>query len=247
MIEKGLHPAPEGTYRSPLRLSNVVIAFLTVNVVVDLASAIVDSQTLELIERVREGGTVTFEEADANYKAMNGAGILQIVSLVAAGIPFVMWMRRSYRNLGPLGVSMLRFKPGWAVGGWFVPFLWWARPKSILNDVWRASDPELPREMHRPPEAAPVPRVMNWWWGFYVLGSIVYPSATRDELDPSLESLESTIQQVLAGDVFFVLAGILGIVVVRKLTVRQERRHAMLSSVGGVPQPAAMQPEGGPS
>ena len=246
-IVEGLHRAPGGPYRSLVRLSNVTIALLTVNVVVDLASAVVDYQGLELVERLRTGATATFEEVDASDRRMTTSGILQLVALVAAGIPFVMWMRRAYRNLGPLGTKWLRFKPGWAVGGWFVPFLWWARPKSILNDVWRASNPELPRDLHRPPAGAYVPALMNWWWALYVGASVVYPSAVPEERDPSLEEIQTAIQQTLAADVFFVVAGILAINVVRKLTLRQERRHAVMQGTVAAPQPAAVRPDGPPS
>lgn len=245
-IVEGLHRAPGGPYRSLVRLSNVVIAFLTVKIVVDLASAVVDYQGMELVERIRAGSTVSFEEVDANDRRMTTSGILQLVALAAAAIPFVMWMRRAYRNLGSLGVRWLRFKPGWAVGGWFVPFLWWARPKSILNDVWRASNPELPRDVHRPPEGAYVPGLVNWWWALYIAGSVIYPSGFSEERDPTLEEIASTISQALAGDVCFVVAGILAIVVVRKVTLRQERRHAVIEGTVATPTAATVRPEGPP-
>jgi hypothetical protein len=52
--------------------------------------------------------------------------------------------RRAYRNLPALGAESPRFSSGWAVGAWFVPFLNLVRPKQIMDDIWRASDPALP-------------------------------------------------------------------------------------------------------
>jgi hypothetical protein len=37
----------------------------------------------------------------------------------------------------------MRWSAGWAIGAWFVPVLSLVRPKAILNDIWRASDPRV--------------------------------------------------------------------------------------------------------
>lgn len=225
-------PAPAVPYRSPARLATVVIALLTVHVVFDAAAAVVDWQMLDLLQRVRDGAIVTFEEAAAHDERMFWAGVLQAAGLLLAGIPFLIWFRRVYRNLGPLGSRTLRFKAGWAVGGWFVPFLGLARPKSIANDVWRASNPELPRSFVEPPEGAPVPALMNWWWATFLVGWWVYPVDNGGELDPSLDELTFQVQRALVADTVLVVSGILAILVVRRITLRQEQRQATLTAQG---------------
>ena len=64
--------------------------------------------------------------------------------LLLVAVLFLAWFRRVYRNLEALGARGLRFKTGWAFWGWFVPLLGLLRPKQLLDDVWRASDPDLP-------------------------------------------------------------------------------------------------------
>ncbi|MDQ3981858.1 MAG: DUF4328 domain-containing protein [Actinomycetota bacterium] len=224
------HPAPARPYCSLTRLSNVVIALLTVHVVFDVAAAIVDVQMLGLLERIRDGGPVTFEEATAHDSRMFWSGILQSIGAATVGIPFIVWLRRAYRNLGPLGTRWLRFKPGWAVAGWFVPFLWFARPKSIVNDVWRASDPELPREIFRPPDGAPVPGAINWWWGLSVAGYWLYPVDWGRGLPPTVDEMSVDVQRILVADCLLVVAGILAMLVVRRTALRQETRHARLAA-----------------
>ena len=59
---------------------------------------------------------------------------VRVLALIVTGTVFIVWTRRVYRNLAPLGTSP-RFRPGWAIGGWFVPVLNLWRPKQILNDV----------------------------------------------------------------------------------------------------------------
>lgn len=229
-----LVPAPTDPYRSARRLATVVAAFLTIHIVFDLAAAAVDGQMLGLLDRVRDGAAVTFEEAQAHDDRMFWAGILQGIAALAVLVPFIVWLRRVYRNLGPLGTRGLRYKPGWAVGGWFVPFLNLARPKAIVNDVWRASDPELPPQIEGPPGGARVPGVVNWWWATLIAGWVVYPNARLEET-PSLDELVTDVQRVLAGDLLEVVAGILAILTVLRITQRQEQRYARLAQQTGAP------------
>ncbi|MDQ4124918.1 MAG: DUF4328 domain-containing protein [Actinomycetota bacterium] len=227
-----LHAAPAEPYRSARRVATVVIAFLTVHIVFDIVAAAVDVQMLGLLTRIRDGAAVTFEEAQAHDDRMYWSGILQDGAALLVLVPFVVWLRRVYRNLGPLGTRSLRFKPGWAVGGWFVPFLNLARPKSIVNDVWRGSDPELPREMIEPPEGARVPAYVNWWWGTLLASRAIYPTPVPRRV-PTVEEMVVDVQRVLVGDVLLVVAGILAIVTVHKTTQRQEQRRARLAQDTG--------------
>lgn len=228
--------ASEGPYRSARRIASATIAFLTVHAVFDLAAVVVDVQMLGLLGRVRDGAGVTLEEVTTHVDRMYWSWILQLVAAFAVLVPFVLWLRRVYRNLGPLGIRSLRFKPGWAVGGWFVPFLNLARPKSIVNDVWRASDPELPPEVARPPEGAPVPAAVNGWWAALIAGRLVYPGPV-DDVRPTLDAMVLDVQRIIVGDALLVVAAILGIVTVRRITLRQEQRRARLAQKEGVPVP----------
>ena len=226
--------APAEPYRPARRVATIAIAFLTVHIVFDLAAAVVDVQMLGLLDRIRDGAAVTFEEAQAHDDRMFWAGMLQAGASLVVLIPVIVWLRRSYRNLGSLGVRTLRFKPGWAVGGWFVPFLNLARPKSILNDVWRASDPDLPREVPEPPEGARVPQFVNWWWATWIASWVVYPNAVPQG-DPSVDEMVVDVQRVLAGDLLVVIAGVLAILTLHRTTQRQEQRHARLAQDTGAP------------
>lgn len=226
------HGAAADPYRSARKVATVAIAFLTVHIVFDVVASVVDVQMLGLLNRIRDGAAVTFEEAQAHDDRMYWSGILQDGAALLVLVPFIVWLRRVYRNLGPLGTRSLRFKPGWAVGGWFVPFLNLARPKSIVNDVWRASDPQLPPEMIEPPEGARVPSFVNWWWGTLLASRAIYPTPVPRRI-PTVDEMVVDVQRVLVGDVLLVVAGILAIVTVQKTTQRQEQRRARLAQETG--------------
>ena len=76
--------------------------------------------------------------------------------LVTAGL-WLAWFRRAYLNLPALGARRLRFRPWWAVGSWLLPVFSLFRPKQVLNDIWRASDPDLP------PRPGPTPGASAPW------------------------------------------------------------------------------------
>jgi Domain of unknown function (DUF4328) len=70
-------------------------------------------------------------------------------ALMSTGSAFIAWFSRAYQNIERLGARDLRVKHGGAIWSWFVPILGLIRPKQIMNDIWRASDPALPEGEHR--------------------------------------------------------------------------------------------------
>ncbi|HEX7306411.1 DUF4328 domain-containing protein [Lentzea sp.] len=86
---------------------------------------------------------------------------------VAAVVVFVVWTYRARVNaerLAPAGEH--RLARVWAGLGWFVPVvsLWF--PKVVLDDVWRASDPE---SHGLPLQERPHPVLVTRWWITYLL------------------------------------------------------------------------------
>jgi hypothetical protein len=223
--------APAGPYRSARWLSTVLTALLTVDVVFALAGSVADFQMIQALE---SGGALFTPEDAAAYDRLSLAGGLQAGAAALTAIFFIAWLRRVYRNLGSLGTRWLRFRAGWAVWGWFVPFLSFARPKSIANDVWRASDPGLPRRTQRPPDGAPVPPVLNWWWGTYLVGfADPLGFETGDESAATLDEWVGILRWGQGADLVLAAAGVLAILVVRRTTARQDQRHAALTAAGG--------------
>ncbi|MFC1995866.1 DUF4328 domain-containing protein [Chloroflexota bacterium] len=48
---------------------------------------------------------------------------MYFILFVITAVLFYMWIHRAHRNLPSLGVSGLKYSPGWAVGGFFIPIL----------------------------------------------------------------------------------------------------------------------------
>lgn len=123
--------------------------------------------------------------------------IAQVTFLLAAAIAYLVWLRRAYRNLPRLGV------PDRVV------------PTRLHDDVWRASDPDLPWPATRERwVGAPVPvRHVVWWFtalGGTAVGIIgLFPGG----------ALVSA-----AGDLLRVVAAALAVPIVLAVTARQRAR-----------------------
>ncbi len=179
-------------------------------------------------------GHVNASAASASDSRQRSMGIAQLIFVIAAAVTFLHWFRIAYSNLASLGVRDLRYRPGWAVGAWFVPILNVFRPKQIANDIWRASDPAAePRQGWRERPVAPL---LHWWWAFWLLSSFVERLASRaGRGDPDVSGLLAANGADIAGLVLDVIAALLAITVVRRTTERQ--REALEAGVINPPPP----------
>jgi hypothetical protein len=158
---------------------------------------------------------------------------------------FLAWFRRAYANLAPLGASRLRYGRWWAVGAWVLPVFSLFRPKQLMNDIWRASDPDLPPNMEDRWRHRPVAPMLGWWWVAF-LASILVRSATTEAvhaaasvmtlglLPSQLDRFQASADVQVLAELLTVVAGLLALGVVRRTTLRQEQRAAHLAGSGGL-------------
>jgi hypothetical protein len=164
--------------------------------------------------------------------------------LVTAGL-WLAWFRRAYLNLPALGARRLRYRPWWAVGAWLVPVFSLFRPKQVLNDIWRASDPDLPPDQADTWRRRPVAELLGWWWLAF-LASVLVRSITTEAvhaaadlmllglLPERFDRFQPSAGMQVAADLLTVLCGLLALRVVRRTTARQHERATRLAATGGL-------------
>jgi hypothetical protein len=196
---------------------------LIVIAVISLIAAISDAMEIDLLTRIQDGEQVSVSEADSNDTRQGIIGIVQTALFIATVVVFLMWFSRAYQNLERLGAGALRYKRGWAIGAWFVPFLNLVRPKQIANDIWRGSDPDLA------PGAAnwrdgPIPGLLFgfWWLLWLVTNFAVGPGIFGG--GESIEELRNQSTRFLVSDAAEIGAALLCALVVTRTTSRQEER-----------------------
>lgn len=98
----------------------------------------------------------------ANDNREQLVGISQLILLLITGITALIWIHRANRTCRALGADDMKFTPGWAVGWYFVPFMWLYKPYQAMKEIWRASN--NPKDWHNERGS-----VLLWlWWGLWI-------------------------------------------------------------------------------
>jgi len=159
---------------------------------------------------------VRFSEVVADQDRADALNRIFIVLIIATGIAFLVWFSRAYRNLDAFDLPR-RYSTGWATGGWFVPFLNFARPKQVADDIWASVNMS---KYNEPGERGGSFLLAAWWatWiGAAVLGLFAPKASEVDTIDEALTNNGF----LLARNVLFIVAAILAMFVVRAITRAQ--------------------------
>ena len=243
-------PGPHGSdcYRSLGFLSFVLRSVLWVASLAAVAAA-----GLGLLINRNLGGAMPWPKAaggGVDWTELHAwSGILaacQLALLALATVLLIGWTRRAYRNLPALDVTGLLLHRRWAVLGWLIPVVNLFVPKRILDDTWRASDPEA-HPWSDGWQRASVP-VANQLW--LVLGVVALPVVVLLQLQlgvfgtlPPTSSTNSTqtLYLVLAvAQMLLVLSAALIARVVGTIDDRQHERALVLGPAVPFPTRAAL-------
>jgi hypothetical protein len=173
---------------------------------VSIAAAL--ARRRELV-RVRDGQFVSDHRLEQVDDWVRAAAVIVLLGLIAGAACFIPWFHRAYKNLSTWHAT--RFRSGWAIGGWFVPFLNLVRPYQIAKELASFSGPSE----RTPTNALPV------WWALVIIGAVgnrfifSYDPQTVDQFVTF-----DTVNPII--DAIWIIAGICLIVVVRTVTKAQE-------------------------
>jgi hypothetical protein len=165
------HLGSGGNFYKPLGLRTpITIFFLVANLLCDLALVGATAMAGDL-EKLGEDPTMALTYA--------GAALLNLGSLLAAGIVFLIWFHRACANAWALGAFPMSITPGWAVGGFFVPFLNLVRPFQAMREVWHGSRRE---------QGQGTPLIGLWWGTWLASGVLGWVGAKADSLGVDVAS-----------------------------------------------------------
>lgn len=216
-------PSP-AVYRSPRATATAATVLLVVCGAVTLFQLVADV----LLYRAAGDlpGIVEFGDESAFGRPywLHLAGyLLYGLTLTGSAVTFISWFHRTRVNAEWLSPHGHRHSRGWAVGGWFTPviFLWF--PWRIACDTWQAGV--------RPDASGvrtPLPTTLiNFWWVSFCLANMV--GALGDQsIDAARypDHYQQGVAWLIASDALQLVAAVLAVLVVQKVTAMQEERFA---------------------
>jgi eukaryotic-like serine/threonine-protein kinase len=233
-------------------LRTVAIAGLILISLTELNNISADGQYIEVADELLDGGQPTLDEITDAEDRVDQASIAILVAYLGLGIfTFIPWFHRAYSNLPKLGVSDLRYGTGWAIGAWFIPIFNLFRPKQIANDIDRASATDALVTTNAWHQRAPG-RLLHWWWGLFLLSGFLANFAARAIINAADDEFLATRREALdaleqertgfALDAFAsvvaIVAAILAIQVIRRITTNQDAVIDRLEAGGEPASPA---------
>lgn len=177
-------------------------------------------------------GRITETEFLESYLVVGMLGLVQLAATIAAFVLTIIVMYRlaaNHRALGRTGT----WKPGWAIGGWFLPpLVLYVIPFLMFRELWKASDPDSRIEGDRWKQNPVSPVVTIWWvlYGLVPLALIFLQGAEgmgaggfASTADALAETIEEQYAVTLVGGVATLAAAIAFIVMIRGLVVRHRQ------------------------
>lgn len=159
-----------------------------------------------------------------------GGPIRALDYLLFAG-SLVIWLRRAYRNVRSFGVEQMKSKEWECIWGWIVPVANFVTPPTVMQEVWKASNPEILDSVAWKEQKNS--KLVVFWWSMFLLSvlpqivgiisAILLPTGPGLPAELINSPLVISLQQVLFG----VSCGAL-LLVVRDITKRQIEKHERL-------------------
>ncbi|MEU5917902.1 DUF4328 domain-containing protein [Streptomyces sp. NPDC047141] len=203
------------TLKNPNGLAKAVVALLAGNIFFDVLLGLFEARWL-----TADAMPYTFDPAQFGPVDLNPAYSLSALVFLATVVVFVVWFHRLRHNAEVWAADLQGRKPGWAIGGWFVPIgnLW--IPRAIAADIWRAS-----RWQPYAADGARELTLLNAWWTVWIADWIVGRVAAQ--LYKGAETPEAWDRAAawsLASYAVNVVAAVLAILFVRRLTSMQHHK-----------------------
>lgn len=228
LMAAGAVPPGESAGRlgSPVGLSKAVVVLLCAVIVTDLFAVAAGLNMRFLLAGGLDDGflAVRLDEADRADRLYYFAGSAQVLTLLATAVVFIIWFRRVRLNAEIFDASAHTMRPGWAVGGWFVPFgnLWF--PYRVAAGVWTASARTRTDGGGRTVSRAP----LHLWWAAWVCWMLFGRYASGRYSSAVLpQEIADAATLVVASDVVGIVAAVLALLFVRRLTRMQGERAAL--------------------
>ena len=210
---------------TPLRpLGRAVILLLALGVIATVVDLAHDIRLLSLLGAViDQRSRAAVLEMAAAFEFGDRILFPTLGILAVTAVLFLVWIYRASANAHALGFTDLKFRPGWAVGWWFVPIANLIQAPRTMLELYRvalAGEPAGPRSHIG---SAPV---LVWWLLILSANGADRYGTRRIGSGEGFEPFQQALIAYIAGDVMYLAAGLLAIWLVRRITAGIEGTKA---------------------
>ncbi|MFJ4781047.1 DUF4328 domain-containing protein [Streptomyces sp. NPDC088762] len=211
-------PVPQDVLRSPQGLATALTWLLGAAAAAHLFSAGAGAYEQSWLQGF--AGDTHFDDLELGLSPALTvmAGLLQLLTVLPTVVVFIVWFHRVRSNGGIFRPDAFTLSRGWAIGAWFVPVANLFLPCRIALQTWRASTQRGPDGSERTAPAV----LLTSWWVVWVLAAVLGRVFSRIymEADTVDELLPAGLLGI-AADLVTVVAGVLAVLFVRRLTAMQ--------------------------
>jgi hypothetical protein len=212
-------------YKTITGLAQLVQLMFLISALVAVASIISEFMQANLLIKALHGKYVTMAQALANDDRQAIIGWITFGVYIISAIIFLIWVYRANKNLHAFKNPTLRFSPGWAVGWWFVPIMSLFRPYQVVNEIKKASNPDIDASIHSVVTLTASP-IVGIWWAFFLTSHYIGWFAFRYILrDDTINDLLNATYAYIASDTVDIVGFIITIIMVRKISQSQDKRY----------------------
>jgi hypothetical protein len=191
---------------------------LVAEIAVSVVSGVASVYRRGLLDRVREGNPPTFDEMQNADNFVGATAALWSLVSIAILVVLIVFLWRAAKNTELWQRDRAKWRPGWAIGAWFIPFANLVLPAMVVQDVWRRS-PEIDPWGYRHAGSSPL---VGWWWATWIVSSLFVRLAAGWGGDPATAAELSTADTIRTiGLVASIAAAVFLVGVVRRLAARQ--------------------------
>jgi hypothetical protein len=149
-----------------------------------------------------DGNEAAIDSLDAYDRGTSVVSILSSLSLIAAGVLWVIWQYRVAKQVA----GLTRRSAGWHAGSWFIPIISLWYPYENISDLWRAVG-----------RTRPAWQIL--WWLLWIASNAAIQISTRVYLAAEdIEQFRVAMWTSLAGAILILAAVPFALLIIRGIT-----------------------------
>jgi hypothetical protein len=212
-------------YRPISSLALWVQGTFLISAIVTAVSVFSKFLQVQLVNKVIDGRYVSLAQAQANDNREAIIGRIYLAIFIISAIIFLVWVYRANKNLHSFVRPVMTYSSGWAVGWYFIPFMSLFRPYQVMNEISKASDPNIDISLDSVTHL-PSSSVVGIWWALFIISNFIGNFVFRIALgsDTPSEILTASYAYIVS-DVIDIVGFMITIIMVIKISQNQDLRY----------------------